>query len=144
MWGFFSEFSKKWNTCERTLSGVYVYKILTRYCKKWPSLVFWRSKTAIFTLFPAISAFYDFFLFARFWPFKGCSRDIARVLDEKLTQKHVSRRQNPKFSVWPFLNLLTLNDLDLEYTHRKLRMILRSVPDTIHVTVLAYFHSVRI
>ena len=35
---------------------------------------------------------------------------------------------------------MTLNDLDLEYAHRKLRMILRSVPDTIHVVLLT-FHT---
>ena len=69
---------------------------------------------------------------------------MFRVLYEKLSQKHVSGNKNPKFLVWPFLDLVTLNDLDLENFHRKLRMILRSVPDTIHVVVLTYFHFIRL
>ena len=74
-------------------------------------LAFWWSKTAIFTLFPAISAFFQFLKFVLFWLFKKCSRVIFRVLDKKITQKHISRRPNPKFSVWPFFDLVTLNDL---------------------------------
>ena len=34
---------------------------------------------------------------------------------------------------------MTLNDLDLEYAHRKLRVILRSVPDTIQVVYSLLF-----
>ena len=102
--------------------------------RKWP----------FFTLFPGISTFLRFSNFVRFRPFKKCSRVIFRVLDEKLTQKHVSRRQNQKFSVWPFPDLVTLNDLDLEYAQRKLIVILRSVPDTIHGVVLTYFNIIRL
>ena len=34
---------------------------------------------------------------------------------------------------------MTLNDLDHEYVHRKLGLMLRSVPHTIRVVVLTYF-----
>ena len=37
-----------------------------------------------------------------------------------------------------------MNDLDLEYAHRELRIIIRSVPDTIHVVVLTYFNLVQL
>ena len=107
-------------------------------------LVFLEFEEAIFHPVLAVSAFSRFSKFVRFGPFKKCSRVIFRVLDEKLTQKHVSHHPNPKFSVWPFLDLVTLNDLDLEYAQRKLRMILRSVPDTIFVVLLTYFHFIRL
>ena len=100
-------------------------------------LLFWRSKQPFFSLVPAFSVFFRFSKFVRFWPFRKFSRVIFRVLDEKLTRKHVSRCPNPKFSVWTFLDLVTLNDL--EFTHRKPRMTFRRVTDTIHVVVLAYF-----
>ena len=74
-------------------------------------LVFWRSKTVIFHAVHGDFRIFPSFIFSRFGPFKKCSRVIFRVLDGKLTQKHVSRRPNPKFSVWPFLDLVTLNML---------------------------------
>ena len=39
-WGKFFEFSKNRNICERTLSGVYVYKISSRYLEKCLSFGF--------------------------------------------------------------------------------------------------------
>ena len=42
------------------------------------------------------------------------------------------------------LTLPRPRDLELEYAHRKLRMILRSVTDRIHVVVLTYFHFIRL
>ena len=71
--------------------------------------------------------------------FKKCSRVIFRVPYEKQTQKYASHRQNPKFSIWTFLDLVTMNDRDLEYASQKLRMIRRSVPDTIHVVGIDLF-----
>ena len=62
----------------------------------------------------------------------------------KTNPKHVSRRPNIKFLVWPFLDLVALNDLDLEFAHRRLGMILKSVLDTNHVVALAYFHLIRL
>ena len=62
-------------------------------------LVFLRSKRPFFKLFPAISVFSRFSKFVLFEPFKKCSRVVFRVLEETLTQKYVSRRPNPKFSV---------------------------------------------
>ena len=44
-----------------------------------------------------------------------------------------------KSLVWHVFHLVTLNDLDHEYGHQRLGMILRSIPDTIHVVVLTYF-----
>ena len=103
-------------------------------------LAFWKTKTACF-------------LFLRFTIFQNLS-ELGRsksvlgsffvFLTKKMTQKDVSYCPNPKFSVWPSLDVVTLNDLDLEYAEWKLRMILRSVPDTIHVVVLTYFHSIRL
>ena len=49
-----------------------------------------------------------------------------------------------KFSLLPFLDLVTLNDLGLKYVYRELRIILRSVPDKIHAAVLTYFHLIRL
>ena len=108
---------------------------------------FWRfegRKRPFFTLYPAIPASFRFSKCVRFGPFKKCCRVPFRILDEKQNQKRVSHRANPKFSVRPFLDFVTLNDLDLEYAHRKLWMILGSVPDTIHVVILTYFHSIRL
>ena len=36
-WGQYSNFKKKRNKCERALSGVYVYKMSSRYLEKCPS-----------------------------------------------------------------------------------------------------------
>ena len=93
------------------MSGVYVNNFQLDILKNDQVLVFWRSKRPFLTLFPAISVFCPFSKFVLFGSFKKCFRVIFRVIDEKLPQKHVSRRQKPKFSVWPFLDLLTLNML---------------------------------
>ena len=107
-------------------------------------LVFWRLKRPFFTLFPAISVFSRFSKFVRFGTFKSVLWSFFAFLTKHWTQKHVLRRPNPNFSVWPLLDFVTLNDLDLEYANRKPRMILRSVPDTIHVVALTYFHFIRL
>ena len=79
-----------------------------------------------------------------------CSRVIFGVLDKKkLSQKHVSRNSALKFSVWFLLDLVTQCDLAMftllrKYVHRKLRIILKCVPDTTHVIVLTYFHLIRL
>ena len=87
------------NVCERTISGGHVYKFSSRYLESDRVLVFCTSKTVIFTLSPAISVFPRFPKFVRLWPFKKCSRVNFRILDEKLTQKQVSRHPNLQFSV---------------------------------------------
>ena len=120
--GIFSEFSKR-NISEKPCQVHKYTQFQVDIFKNDWVLVFWRSKSPLFTLFPAISVSSWSSEFVRFGPFKNCSRAIFRFLDEKLAQKHVSCLQNPKFSVWHYLDLVTLNDLDLEYAHRKLRMI---------------------
>ena len=60
------------------------------------------------------------------------------VLDEKLTKEIASHDPNPKFSVWHLLDLVNLDDLDLKYAHRKLRIVFRSVSNTIHVILLTF------
>ena len=70
---------------------------------------FWFRKWLFFTLFPGISSFSRFSIFVRFGPFKKCFRVVFRVLDEKLTQKHVPSVPNIKFLISSFL------DLDLEW-----------------------------
>ena len=134
----FVEFTITRNMCERTLSGVYVYIISSKYIEKWPN-----SGALKFEMGHYSRSFLRFLYFPDFHNFPDlgsskCYRVIFRVLDEILTQKHASRHPNPKFSVWPFLDLVTLNDLDLQYVHRILRMIFRSVPDTIHVVALTF------
>ena len=107
-------------------------------------LVFWRSKMAIFHAVPCDFCTFPTFNICQIWAVqKVFYGHFSCSWQKKLTQKDVSRRPNLKFSVWPFLDLVTLNDLDLEYTHRKPRTIPRNVPDTIHVVVLAYFHLIR-
>ena len=96
--------------------------------RKWP----------LFPLFPGISVFFLFPFFRPFQRFKKCSRVIFLVLDGKLTEEHVSRHPNMKISNWPFLDLVTLNDLELKCAYRKLIMIHRSVADTIHAVLHIY------
>ena len=72
-------------------------------------------------MLPGISAFSLFLNFVRFGPFKKCSRVFFRAFEEELIFKHVSHRPNIKFSAWPFLDFVTLNDLNLQYAHQKLR-----------------------
>ena len=119
-------------------------KFLVTIFKNDLILMFWRSKNAIFTLFLAISVFSWFSKFVRFGPLSKCPRVIFLVLYEKLTQEHVSRCPKTKFSVWSSLDLVTLNELDLECAHQKLRMVLRCVQDTIFVVVLTCFHFIRL
>ena len=141
------EFSKNRGICERALSGVYVYKGSSSYLEKCPCFGVLKVENGHFHAISDDFCIFPIFIFFRFGPFKKCSMVIFRVLDEKLTQKHVSGCPNPKFSVWPFLDLVTLNDLDLEYAHRKLRIILRSVSDTIFAVVwlisISYCSSAR-
>ena len=106
-------------------------------------LVLWRSKRDIVSCLSLRFLYFPIFKLCLIWAVQNSSRVIFNVLDEKLTQKHVSHRPNPKFSAWPFLDLATLNDLDLENDHWLLRMVLRSVSDTIRVIVLTYFHFIR-
>ena len=138
-------FSNKKGICVKETCQVCICtKFHVDILKNGRVLVFGRSKRSFFTLFPAISVFSQFSKLVRFGPFKKCSGVTFRVVDEQLTQEHLSRLPNPLFSVWPFLDLVTLNDLDHEYANRKLRMILRSIPDTIHVVVLTYLFFIRL
>ena len=49
---------------------------------------------------------------------------------------HTTQTHHFKFD---FFDLLTLDDLHLTQGHKRLRMLLRSIPDTIHVVPLALF-----
>ena len=126
----------------KTLLDASVYKILSTYLENDCVFVSWRSKRAIFSCSLWFLYFPAFQFFARFGTFKNCARVIYRVPDKKTTLNHVSRLPSTKLSVWPLLDLVTLNDL--EYGHRKLRTILRNVPDTIHVVMLTDFHLIRL
>ena len=107
-------------------------------------LLFWRSKRAIFTLVPAISVFYRSSKFVRFGPFKGCSRVIFAFLMSTWPKNMYHAAQTQNFQSGLSLTFMTLTDPDLEYANRKLSMILRSVPGTIHVVVLTYFYLIRL
>ena len=50
---------------------------------------------------------------------------------------HTTQIQNFKFDLF---NLVTLDNLDLTQGHKRLRRVLRSVPDTIHAVLFALFH----
>ena len=99
-------------------------------------------KWLFFTLFPGNSAISRFSKCCPIWAFHKVFYGHFSRSWRKTDLKHVSRVPNIKFLIWP-LDLVTLNSLDLGYTHRKLRIILISVPDTIHVVALTYFHFIR-
>ena len=80
-----------------------MFKISSRYLEKCSSFGVLKVENGhFFTLFPAISAFFQFSKFVRFGPFKNCSRVFFCVLDEK-RQKHVSFRPNTIFLFDPYL-----------------------------------------
>ena len=76
--------------------------------------------------------------FVRLRPDKKCS-DVIFAFLTKTVQKYVSGHPNPKFYVWPFFEPVTSDDLDLTPDHQGLRRILRSTPDTIHVSSSTLF-----
>ena len=49
---------------------------------------------------------------------------------------YTTQTQNSKFDLF---DLVTLDDLDLSQGHKRLRRVLRSIPDMIHVVSLALF-----
>ena len=104
--------------------------------KKYRVWYFESRKWRFFRLFPEMSTFSYFQMLSGFGRSKGVLRSFFAFLTKNCYKKHALHVPNIKVSVWPFLHLVTLNVLDLEYAHRKLRMILRRVPDTIHIVVL--------
>ena len=81
------------------LSGLYLYKISTRYVEKCPSFGVLKVENGHFHAISGDFCIFPFSKFVRFGPFKKYSRVMFRALGEKLTQKHVSRCLNPKFLV---------------------------------------------
>ena len=49
---------------------------------------------------------------------------------------HTTQTQNLEFDLF---DLLTLDDLDLTQDHKRIRMVLSSIPDTIHVVSSALY-----
>ena len=90
--GIFSHLKKR-DACDRALSGAYVCKI--RYLVKCPSFAVLKVENAIFHGISGDFCIYPICKIFRFGPFKKFSLVIFRILDEKLTQKHVARRPNP-------------------------------------------------
>ena len=127
-------------------------KTSNRYREKWPrcailnvAIQFCYFETATFHAVPGEFCIFTILISFRFGPFKECSRILFTFLAKNWPKKCITpRRQNITFSVWPFLDFVTLHDLDLEYANRKLRMILRSVPAPIHVVTLTYFHLIQL
>ena len=92
----------------------------------------------IFVLFSGISEFSIFSSSVWFGPFKQFSMVIFYRSWQKTDQKLWTT--SPKYFPHYDLSLTSwLWMIDLEYAHQTLRMILRSVPDTINVAVLIYF-----
>ena len=94
-------------------------------------------------LFHVVS--WDFRIFTIFiFSALGRSKTVGSKVDFfrswKTDLKHVSRVPNINFLIRPFLDLVTMNDLDLEYTlTESLASYLEVSHDTIHVVVLTYF-----
>ena len=126
------KFSKKQNICKRTLPGVYVYKISSNHFEKLLSFDILKVKNGHFTCcFQGYPYFPDFQSFSD-W---GCSKSVLGSLLcswWKYDLKHVTCHLNITCSAWPFLGLMTLNDLGHKYTLWKLRIIFLKVQDTIH------------
>ena len=98
---------------------------------------------ATFHAFPGIAFKVFSPNFVGYEPCKRCSRAIFCILHKKTVLKDVSHHPNPKFSVWPYFDLVNLDDFDLKFAQYKLRMVLISVPDAVHAGLLAYFHLAR-
>ena len=106
-------------------------------------LVFWRSKPVIFTCYLEFLHFPDFQILPDFGRSKsalGLFLLLWRKPDLKTCMTPPKHKIFCLTFPWP---------RDLEWPwhwicHRKPRMILRSVPDTIHVVTLTYFHLIRL
>ena len=115
-----------------------MYKISSQCRKNDRVLVLWRSKTEIlrrylgFLYFPEIPVLSDY----------GRSKLFLcrfRVLDKKKLKACIT----PPKMLMLNLTFPWLRDLEWPWP-QKLRMILWSIPDSIHVVVLAYFHLIRL
>ena len=127
-----------WSICVQNLSKD------IRWIEKWPSLDLLKVENGHFLRY-----FLWFLYFAdfRFWPLSAVQKLLFghfSLSRRKTNIKTCTTPPNPKFLVGPFLDIVTLGDLDLKYAHRKLRTVLRSVPDMIHVVLLIYFHLIRL
>ena len=101
-------FSKKRNICERVLSGVYVYRISSRYLEKCPSFGVLKVGNGHFHAISGDFCFFPVLKICPIWAFqKKCSRVIFRVLDEKLTIKHGSRHTLHFLHLQPYIFCLT-------------------------------------
>ena len=144
---------KNRNIWERTFLREYVYKISSRYLEKMTEFWYFVGNCH----FSRCSLGFRYFPDFQTLSYLGRSKNVQGLFFAFWTKNwpknthHVAQT----FSVWPFLVLVTLNDVDLEYARRKARMILASVPDTIqwsclsndpmiYVVVLTYFRFTRL
>ena len=80
-------------------------------------------KRHIWALFLGISLLYQCSNPVRLGPLKNCNMVIFRIIDEKQSQNMCHTTQTRNF-LFDFFYLVTMDELDLKYAHRKLRMVL--------------------
>ena len=125
-------------------SSVYVCKVSKKYLLKWPNFGILIVENGRFLRCSLkFLCFYDFQISSDL----GRSKSVLGSFFSFCTKTAPKTCFTPpkhKFPASPLLDLVTLNDLYLEYAHRKLEMRLRSVPHTIHAVILTYFHFIRL
>ena len=95
---------------------------------KWPLLM----------LFPGSCVFFLFSTFAQFGSYVDCVKVIFHILENWFKNMcHTTQTRNFQFELF---DLMALVCLDLKSAHRKLRMVFRRVPDTIHDGWMTSFH----
>ena len=134
----------------RTKNGICLMctctKIYEDILKNFRTMISWRSKidNPSSRYFSGYLYFTDLQILPIWAVQKYVLGSVFAFLTKKFAEKHTSHVPNPKFSIWYFHRLKTLNDIDLKYAHWRLRTVLRSVPDMIHIGSLTYLHFMRL
>ena len=110
-----------------------MFKILSRYLEKWSSFYILKIKNGHFSRCSSLRFLYfsDFQILSDFGASK-VFRVIFRVLDENLPKNMYHATQTWDFQFVLFLTPWPWMSLTFYFAFRKLGMVLRSIPDTIH------------
>ena len=96
---------KNFNICERALSGVYVYKISSRYFGKWPSVCVLKIKNGHFHAFSGDFCVFPIFKICPIWAVQKAFYDHFSRSWRKTDPKTCITPPKPKIfsltSLWP-------------------------------------------
>ena len=121
------------------MSHEYVYKISSRYLRKWLRYNIKHVKNRHFSCHFATLPWFSYFCFLTDFDASKSVVGSSFAFFAKIWPKNMYRSSKSRFFLFDLFHLVTWDDLDLYYGHKAQEMILTDVSDTIHADSLASF-----